>query len=512
MRKFKGFTSILTLMLALSLVIGCAGPIAPAVASAEGYANDNKIPYKEGTDVGGPAGVERQFDVVDSPYYPYIDYYHAAPTDTLTILPNFKTQQQTTEWTCGPASVLMVLERYGKADALSDVDLVQYRQKDEPGATNLRQMINILDAIGGFDVYSTYDLEDPKAVPENLILDSLKQGAPVIVGSDEWGGHWQVVIGYDTLGTEYTADDVLILADPYDTTDHNQDGFVVQSFQRLYYNWINSFDPDFNRNLFLIATPTSEARHTRAQTESPPAQTVVVGTSGAFAPFCYTDESGNLTGYDVEVLRAIDAKLEDVAFDIRTYDFDGLFIGLDAGSLDLITHQLGKNAERESKYLYAGEPLGFTSMSIVTRAADTGINSVEDLQGKTVLVTTTGIPNTFLAKYNEGIGDAGEKIKLAYYEGDWVQGMQNVVNDTQYDASAAPAVNIDTAIEKLGLPVRKGATPLYTVDVFFIYRSDNTALRDKIDTVLKELKADGTLGKISMQFLGADYSKLGENE
>lgn len=46
-----------------------------------------------------------------------------------------------------------------------------------------------------------------------------------MVGSDEWGGHWQVIIGYDDMGTiDRTEDDVIILADAYDTTDHNQDG------------------------------------------------------------------------------------------------------------------------------------------------------------------------------------------------------------------------------------------------------------------------------------------------
>ncbi len=54
----------------------------------------------------------------------------------------------------------------------------------------------------------------------------LKEGTPVMVAWNDWGGHWQVVIGYDTMGTETTQDDVLIVADPYDTTDHNQDGLL----------------------------------------------------------------------------------------------------------------------------------------------------------------------------------------------------------------------------------------------------------------------------------------------
>jgi L-cystine transport system substrate-binding protein len=231
--------------------------------------------------------------------------------------------------------------------------------------------------------------------------------------------------------------------------------------------------------------------------------TYVVGTSGAFAPFCYTDDQGRLTGYDVEVVRAVDEKLDDVKFEFKTFDFDGLFLGLDGGSIDFITHQLGKNPTRESKYLYAKEPLGFTSMSIATRADDAGINNVKDLEGKSILITATGLPNTWLTKYNAET--AKTPVKLEYYEGDWVQGMQLVVSGSS-DATAAPAVNIDTAIKDMRLAVRRAPEPLYTVDVFFIYAKDHTELRDRIDGVLKELKADGTLAAISRRFLGDDYT------
>ncbi|MDR1131806.1 MAG: transporter substrate-binding domain-containing protein [Oscillospiraceae bacterium] len=252
-------------------------------------------------------------------------------------------------------------------------------------------------------------------------------------------------------------------------------------------------------------TPTAASGASAAPSATPAAVTYVVGTSGSFAPFCFTDTDGTLTGYDVEVLRAVDERLEDVSFTFKTFDFDGLFLGLDGGSIDFITHQLGKNAERESKYLYANEPLGFTSMSIATRAEDTDINNVKDLEGRSILITATGVPNTWLTKYNEETAET--PVVLEYYEGDWVQGMQLVVSGSS-DATAAPAVNIDTAIKDMGLAVRRAPDPLYTVDVFFIYAKTHTALRDRIDAVLKELKADGTLSAISRQFLGDDYTSL----
>lgn len=213
--------------------------------------------------------------IPNSSYWQMPDFYNATSDDTLTILTNFKTTQQTTEWTCGPASALMTLDWYGKRGDLNELDLAALRQNDEPGATTLKQMINIykgLEATLGqkWDIYSTYDTEfdwkddglpyvtyEGKSVNVfQWIPQVLAEGKPIIVGWNDWGGHYQVIIGYDTMGTDTTIDDVLVLADPYDTTDHKQDGYLVQSAERLVWDWSASWDPDFDYGIFLVASPS----------------------------------------------------------------------------------------------------------------------------------------------------------------------------------------------------------------------------------------------------------------
>ena len=56
-----------------------------------------------------------------------------------------------------------------------------------------------------------------------------------------------------------TQDDVLIIADPYDTTDHNQDGYVIKGFERLVYGWGSAFEKKFGGYEscdFIVAFPT----------------------------------------------------------------------------------------------------------------------------------------------------------------------------------------------------------------------------------------------------------------
>ena len=245
---------LVALILALML-LGCA-------LAGGNYTDEMKIPY--GVDLSpedGADSVEREGDHKDSPYFNRLDFYNMESTDTLTILHNFKTLQQTSEWSCGVASALMTLNWYGKLDKYNEQTLAQLRpQGDKPGATSLSEMIAIFNGVGGFTCYSAYDAgEDVYEIfTFDYIQKTLADGNPIMIGWNDWGGHWQVLIGYDTMGTETTQDDVVIVADPYDTTDHNQDGYGIYGAERFLYNFTfyNFFEGDeLNDMCFLVATP-----------------------------------------------------------------------------------------------------------------------------------------------------------------------------------------------------------------------------------------------------------------
>ena len=247
---------LLVLCMSLSLTAACA----------EGGNFTDEMKFDDGCDLSAEDGadsVERLGDHADSPYFSRLDFYNMASTDTLTILTNFKTIQQSSEWSCGVASVLMTLEWYGRRGDYNEQTLALLRSNgDTPGATSLSQMVEMFDGVGGFQCYSAIDAGEDvyDLFTLEFIQETLAGGDPVIIGWNDWGGHWQVIIGYDTMGTETTQDDVIIVADPYDTTDHNQDGYGVYSAERFLYNFTfyNFFDEasgELNDMCFLVATP-----------------------------------------------------------------------------------------------------------------------------------------------------------------------------------------------------------------------------------------------------------------
>ena len=248
----KLFALVLVLMLA-------------ACAFAEGnYTDEMKIPYAvDLSPEDGADSVERDGDHPGSLYFNQLDFYNMESTDTLTILPHFQTLQQTSEWSCGVASSLMVLNWYGKLGEFNEQTLAELRpQGAEPGATSLSEMVAIFDGVGGFDCYSAIDAgEDVYEIfTFDYIKETLAAGNPIMIGWNDWGGHWQVIIGYDDMGTETTQDDVIIVADPYDTTDHNQDGYGVYGAERFLYNFTfyNFFEGDeLNDMCFLVPVPVA---------------------------------------------------------------------------------------------------------------------------------------------------------------------------------------------------------------------------------------------------------------
>ena len=264
---------VLSLAMMFALLSGCTKKVEPVQPEPQkgNFTDDMKIPYT--TDLSpedGADSVERDGDHEGSPYFSNIDFYNKTGTDTLTILTKFKTQQQTSEWSCGVSTALMALEWYGKLGDYNEQTLSELRKPSAyserlpggsvPSATSLQQMIDIFEAVGGFDIYSTFDCgEDIYDVfTLGYIQETLKAGNPVLVGWNDWGGHWQAIIGYDTMGTEFESDDVIIVADPYDTTDHNQDGYGVYGAERFIYNFTfyNFFpEEDLNDMTFLVVTP-----------------------------------------------------------------------------------------------------------------------------------------------------------------------------------------------------------------------------------------------------------------
>ena len=203
-------------------------------------------------EISGPSDAPAEINHPDSIYYPQIDFYNMTSSGDKIILTHYPTYQQTTEFSCGPAAALTVLKFFGNND-FDETELIK-RMKAKPNVgTSLKNTVKFFKSIG-WKVQSTFDTPHMDEFEfQKFVVKNLSRGKPILVENVEFGGHWRVIIGCDGMGTpDDLYDDVLIFADPYDTSDHHQDGYTFGSLDRFYWMW---FDKHERPQAWLVATP-----------------------------------------------------------------------------------------------------------------------------------------------------------------------------------------------------------------------------------------------------------------
>lgn len=225
------------------------------------YTLQNNAPIITGTnhaDEDGAAQYAGKYDIQNSAYFKQLDIYNMQPQGSLLLLPKFKTTQQITGYTCGPAAANMVVMHFMGKPLHEEMEIAKIMETSSYTGTNTAGMCRYFKELG-WKVASSEDSETPKNYPAFLefVKQHLQNNTPVIVENVDWGGHWRVIIGYDSMNTEYHGDDVLIMADPYDLADHLQDGYVIVPAEKFFYMWFDAqlFEKSKQKRQWLAASP-----------------------------------------------------------------------------------------------------------------------------------------------------------------------------------------------------------------------------------------------------------------
>lgn len=233
--------------------------------------------------------------------------------------------------------------------------------------------------------------------------------------------------------------------------------------------------------------------------------TVQVGTMGTYSPYSYYDDDDNLTGYDIEVVRKVEETDPTLHFEFTTGAWESLYPGLDSDKYQMLANQIVANDNTREKY-YVTENSYYTSVSqIITGADRDDISSLEDLEGKTVGLTVgDNFFNSAVENYNEEHDDA---INIQYYQEDITTILQDIENGRIDATINDPAVAVSKAALQ-GLEVKPVGDRLAEAAVVFVFKQDDVGaeLRDRIDAALSELKENGELSELSIEWFGEDYT------
>lgn len=234
-------------------------------------------------------------------------------------------------------------------------------------------------------------------------------------------------------------------------------------------------------------------------------QNLVVATRGTAKPFSYTDDNGNLTGYEIEILKEVEKRDPSLHFEFKAMAIDAAFVAMDSNQVDLIANQMRHTPARDQKYLYTKEINNYTVRKLVVRKDRDDIQSLDDLKGKKVMVTTNGDMKQIVEEFNK---TANPPIEAVYSDKGSVENL-NMVATGRADASGEYVYIAKVAIDEQKLPLKVVGPVLRVFTTHYLFRKDPSLQPaiDKIDKQVAAMRADGTLKKLSEKYLFADYTE-----
>jgi len=237
----------------------------------------------------------------------------------------------------------------------------------------------------------------------------------------------------------------------------------------------------------LAAGCGSGANKTSAQ------NTFTYAMSGQYRPFNYYDDNKQLTGFDVEIGKALAEKMGMQPRPVAA-PWEGLISGLKAKKYDAILGSMTITPEREKEVAFS-DPYYISGPQLFVRK-DSPIKGIQDIKKNTpVGVLISSVYDKEAHKYSKNVKNYTSDITALQ---DLSRGrVSAVITDRFVGKIVAREQKLDIKpvggllfVEKVGIAFRKG-----------------DPLREKVNKALQEIKADGTYLKISEKYFGTDISK-----
>ena len=223
---------------------------------------------------------------------------------------------------------------------------------------------------------------------------------------------------------------------------------------------------------------------------------LIIGLDENYPPMGYVDENGEIVGFDIDVAQEVCNRL-GISLVKKPIDWDEKEKELNSGAIDCIWSGMSVTPEREESMNLSQPYMKNELIFVVTSKSDA--KSVSDLEGKTVGVqagSTTQETIESSALY--------DKIKVNLNK-DNIELFGELTNGT------ADAVLVDSVVAYFY--ISRSSEKFYVLPDSFReetlaigFRKDDQTLRDRVQEIISEMKADGTLREISVKWFGSDIT------
>jgi L-cystine transport system substrate-binding protein len=225
---------------------------------------------------------------------------------------------------------------------------------------------------------------------------------------------------------------------------------------------------------------------------------VIIGTGADFPPLSFYNDKNELTGFEKDMLDAIDERLPQYTFKYQTFDFTNILMSLESNKIDVGAHLFEYNIERARKYLYGKEGYYKFDLNWIVREDDDSISQIEDIAGKTFVSENSTSNNFYLVnKWNEEHGKPFEIIIAPTYPL-----LVESLESGEADATLATLGQLEGWQREYGAKL-KATGLLQESPTYLLFNKDTgKQLQEDFDKVLAEIKTDGTLAKLAVKYWG----------
>jgi len=210
---------------------------------------------------------------------------------------------------------------------------------------------------------------------------------------------------------------------------------------------------------------------------------LVVGTYPVVEPMTFINQSGEVTGFDMDIVRQIASKI-GVAIEIKQINFQDLIPSAKKGDIDLIACVLTITPARSEEVLFS-IPYFNTGQMIITRKENNNIHGPADLKDKRVGVQKGTTAETAALEYvNQSL--------LVLYD-DWTLAPEDLkggkTDAILFDVGAYILVQHNAELKIVGEPL--------TQEFYgFATQKNNNALIAEVNSILREMKRSGELKEL----------------
>ncbi len=223
---------------------------------------------------------------------------------------------------------------------------------------------------------------------------------------------------------------------------------------------------------------------------------LVIGLDDAFPPMGFRDDEGNLVGFDIDAAEELGRRL-GIEIKWQPTAWDGVIHSLNADKFDCIWNGMTITEERAEKVDFT-DPYIMDGQIAIVKIDNNNIREFSDLGGKIV-----GVQQGSSAL--EAVEELPEEPKEVKEYGNNPKALLDL------EAGRLDAVVVDNVAGRYAVSTRPGKFRILpgfiTKEPFGVaFRQGDNALRKAIQKEIKEMVADGTMGKISKKWFGEDIT------